>query len=71
MIKLADSATPKQHGSSVSKLIPSSPSKRMSKVKLESSTSNPSITVAKHNLMKAGFSQANSLYKVNMMAESH
>ena len=48
---IGDDLTPKspikskQHGSSVSKLIPSSPSKQMSKVKLESSTSNPSMHV--------------------------
>ena len=43
----------------------------MSKVKLESSTSNPSMTIAQKAAAKQGMTQAQSLYKVNMMAESH
>ena len=39
----------RQHGSSVGKLLPASPSKRMSKIKLEGSTSNPSMSIAQRS----------------------
>ena len=42
-----------QHGSSLGKLLPASPSKRLSKARLEGSTSNPSMTIAQRNSRKS------------------
>jgi len=61
----------KPHGSSVGKL-PSSPNHKISKVNLETSTSNPSLNIIPAQALQNNqlSHYANSLYKVTMLAES-